>query len=88
MSDTAYFGSASARATTPPKQAALRLRGGRRTPLVRYRSLDFRVLLLGYEIPFNRHFYVFEPPRSLADIDADLKLCTDRIKTMIDGLSA
>lgn len=43
---------------------------------------------VGYEIPFNRHFYVFEPPRSLADIDADLKLVTDRIKAMIEGLAA
>jgi len=43
---------------------------------------------IGYEIPFNRHFYVFEPPRPLAEIDADLKQCTDRIKTMIEGLSA
>jgi len=42
----------------------------------------------GYEIPFNRHFYVFEPPRPLAEIDADLKQCTDRILTMIAGLSA
>jgi len=43
---------------------------------------------VGYEIPFNRNFYVFEPPRSLTEIDADLKHCTDRIKAMIEGLSA
>lgn len=42
----------------------------------------------GYEIPFNRHFYVFEPPRDLADIDADLLAVTDRIKAMIEGLAA
>jgi type I restriction enzyme M protein len=42
---------------------------------------------VGYEIPFNRHFYVFKPPRPLAEIDADLKGCTDRILTMIEGLS-
>jgi len=28
---------------------------------------------VGYEIPFNRQFYVFEPPRDLARIDADLR---------------
>ncbi|KAB2965632.1 MAG: SAM-dependent DNA methyltransferase [Thermoanaerobaculia bacterium] len=28
---------------------------------------------VGYEISFNRHFYVFTPPRSLAEIDADLE---------------
>jgi len=43
---------------------------------------------IGYEIPFNRHFYVFEPPRPLAEIDADLKEVTDRIKAMIEGLAA
>jgi len=42
---------------------------------------------VGYEIPFNRHFYVFKPPRPLDEIDADLKACTDRILTMIGGLS-
>jgi type I restriction enzyme M protein len=42
----------------------------------------------GYEIPFNRHFYVFEPPRDLAEIDADLREVTDRIKAMIEGLAA
>ena len=43
---------------------------------------------VGYEIPFNRHFYVFEPPRPLAAIDADLKQSTDRILAMIKGLTA
>ena len=43
---------------------------------------------VGYEIPFNRHYYVFEPPRELKIIDADLKSYTDRIKTMIDGMAA
>jgi type I restriction enzyme M protein len=42
---------------------------------------------VGYEIPFNRHFYVFKPPRPLAEIDRDLKVVTDRILTMIGGLS-
>ncbi len=42
---------------------------------------------VGYEIPFNRHFYVFTPPRPLAEIDADLKVVTDRILTMIGGLT-
>ena len=42
----------------------------------------------GYEIPFNRHFYVFEPPRPLEEIDAELLQVTDRIKAMIEGLAA
>lgn len=50
--------------------------------------IDHEKTKVGYEIPFNRHFYVFEPPRSLAAIDIDLKACTDRILTMIGGLTA
>ena len=49
---------------------------------------DGEVGIVGFEIPFNRHFYVFQSPRPLADIDRDLKACTDRIKQMIEGLSA
>ena len=43
---------------------------------------------VGYEIPFNRQFYVFEPPRDLEEIDADLRVVTDRITAMIEGLAA
>ena len=49
---------------------------------------DGEVGVVGFEIPFNRHFYVFQPPRPLAEIDRDLKACTDRINQMIEGLSA
>ncbi|UZJ61046.1 type I restriction-modification system subunit M [Pseudomonas sp. KU26590] len=49
---------------------------------------DSEVGIVGFEIPFNRHFYVFQPPRPLVEIDSDLKACTDRIKQMIEGLSA
>ncbi|TCT10906.1 type I restriction-modification system subunit M [Paralcaligenes ureilyticus] len=44
--------------------------------------------VVGYEIPFNRHFYVFALPRPLEEIDRDLKACTDKIKQMIEALSA
>jgi type I restriction enzyme M protein len=50
--------------------------------------IDHEKTEVGYEIPFNRHFYVFTPPRSLAEIDAELKQTTDRIKEMIERLSA
>ena len=50
--------------------------------------IDEEKTKVGYEIPFNRHFYVFDPSRSLAEIDADLLLVTDRIKLMIGGLAA
>jgi type I restriction enzyme M protein len=49
--------------------------------------IDHEKTKIGYEIPFNRHFYVFQPPRPLAEIDAELKGVTDRILTMIGGLT-
>ncbi len=49
--------------------------------------IDHEKTKVGYEIPFNRHFYVFKPPRPLEAIDAELKECTGRILTMIEGLS-
>ena len=47
---------------------------------------DGKVGKVGYEIPFNRHFYVFQPLRPLSAIDADLKASTDRILNLIGGL--
>jgi type I restriction enzyme M protein len=49
--------------------------------------IDNEKTKIGYEIPFNRHFYVFQPPRPLAEIDAELRGVTDRILTMIGGLT-
>lgn len=49
--------------------------------------IDHEKTKVGYEIPFNRHFYVFRPPRSLTAIDAELKTVTDRIVDLIGGLS-
>ncbi len=49
--------------------------------------IDQEKTKVGYEIPFNRHFYVFKPPRPLAEIDAELKGVTDKILQMIGGLS-
>ena len=49
--------------------------------------IDHEKTKKGYEIPFNRHFYVFQPPRPLDVIDAELKQTTDRILTMIGNLT-
>jgi type I restriction enzyme M protein len=37
----------------------------------------------GYEIPINRHFYVYEPPRPLADIERDIKQLEGEILEML-----
>ena len=49
--------------------------------------IDDEKAKVGYEVPFNRHFYVFKPARHLSEIDAELKGVTDRILTMIGELS-
>ena len=49
--------------------------------------IDHEKTQVGYEIPFNRHFYVFKPPRELSEIDAELKGVTDKILKMIGGLT-
>jgi type I restriction enzyme M protein len=42
---------------------------------------------VGYEIPFNRHFYVFKPPRSLHAIDEELKAVSANIVRMLGELA-
>lgn len=42
---------------------------------------------VGYEIPFNRHFYVFEPPRTLHAIDEELKTISASIMKMLEELA-
>ncbi|AOZ04704.1 type I restriction-modification system subunit M [Cupriavidus malaysiensis] len=42
---------------------------------------------VGYEIPFNRHFYVFEAPRSLCAIDEELKVTSASIMKMLAELA-
>ena len=46
--------------------------------------LDESKTKIGYEIPLNRHFYVYEPPRPLEEIEADL----GTLKAEIAGLLA
>ncbi|MGE0330348.1 MAG: N-6 DNA methylase [Ramlibacter sp.] len=42
---------------------------------------------VGYEINFNRHFYKFTPPRSLAEIDADLKIAEAEIIRLLSEVT-
>ena len=45
--------------------------------------LDGQVGIVGYEIPFNRHFYQYQPPRPLAEIDADLDAVAKEIMQLL-----
>lgn len=44
---------------------------------------DSEIGIVGYEIPFNRHFYVYQPPRDLAEIDADLDAVSAEIMQLL-----
>jgi type I restriction enzyme M protein len=44
---------------------------------------DQEIGIVGYEIPFNRHFYEYQPPRDLVDIDADLDAVSAEIMSLL-----
>lgn len=45
--------------------------------------IDFDKTKVGYEIPFNRHFYEYEAPRPLAEIEAEIKALESEIMAML-----
>ncbi len=46
-------------------------------------AIDGEIGIVGYEIPFNRHFYVYQPPRNLAEIDAELDAVSAEILALL-----
>lgn len=42
---------------------------------------------VGYEIPLNRHFYLYEPPRPLEAIEADIKGLETEIVTLLSEVT-
>ena len=50
--------------------------------------IDHSKIKVGYEIPFNRHFYEYEPPRPLADIEADILALEKDIMAMLQDVTA
>lgn len=49
---------------------------------------DGLVGIIGYEINFNRYFYVYQPPRPLVEIDADLKAVEAEIAALLGEVTA
>jgi len=45
--------------------------------------IDHTKTKVGYEIPFTRHFYVYTPPRPLAEIDAELRELEAQIQKLL-----
>lgn len=48
---------------------------------------DYKQSKYGKVITVNRHFDVFRPPRSLEEIDAEMKDVTAKFMTMLEGLA-
>ena len=49
---------------------------------------DDEVGVVGYEIPFNRHFYEYQPPRDLEEIDAELDLVSSEIMELLKEVNS
>ena len=45
--------------------------------------IDHSKIKVGYEIPFNRHFYEYEPPRPLDQIEKDITDLEKKIVAML-----
>lgn len=50
--------------------------------------VDYDKTKVGYEIPINRHFYVYKPPRPLDDIEANIVALEGEIAGLLKGLVA
>ncbi len=50
--------------------------------------IDHTKTKVGYEIPFTRHFYVYTPPRPLAEIDAELKALEAEIQRLLGKVTS
>jgi type I restriction enzyme M protein len=50
--------------------------------------VDYEKTKVGYEIPINRHFYVYKPPRPLSEIEADITALEGEIAGLLKGLVA
>jgi type I restriction enzyme M protein len=50
--------------------------------------IDTTKMKVGYEIPLNRHFYRYEPPRPLEVIETDIKRLEDDIMKMLKEVTA
>jgi type I restriction enzyme M protein len=50
--------------------------------------IDHSKTKVGYEIPLNRHFYRYEPPRPLEEIEADIKALEGEIMTLLREVTA
>ena len=49
--------------------------------------VDHTKTKMGYEIPFTRHFYKYVPPRTLAEIDVEIKQLEKEIQALLNEVT-
>ena len=57
-------------------------------PFVDDAWIDHAKTRVGYEIPINRHFYVYEPPRPLEEIEQDIQVLEGEILELLKKVTA
>lgn len=61
-----------------------------KTEVLPYRPdawIDYSKIKVGYEIPFNRYFYEYEPPRPINEIESDIEGLEKSILDMLKGIT-
>ncbi len=48
--------------------------------------IDHSKTKIGYEIPLNRHFYIYTPPRPFEVIEAEMKTLEREIAELLEGI--
>ena len=49
--------------------------------------IDHEKTQVGYDIPLNRHFYRYEPPRPLPEIESEIKQLEGEILELLKGVT-
>jgi type I restriction enzyme M protein len=50
--------------------------------------IDYDKTKIGFEIPFNRHFYQYVPPRPLEEIEQDIRTLEEEIVKLLRAVAA
>ena len=74
--------------TVPPKESIEEYFKREVLPHVPDAWIDTTKTKVGYEIPLNRHFYRYEPPRALDVIETDIKRLEGEILAMLKEVTA
>ena len=74
--------------TMPLKEAVDTYMAREVLPFVPDAWVDESKTKIGYEIPLNRHFYVYEPPRPLEEIEADLQKLERDITVLLSEVTS